>query len=61
MTVNKFQHSAQLFSRLYSNLPGFTDIFDEETFYITAAAVTIVTLIVTMVLARYVKIKEVEW
>jgi len=61
MTVNKFQSSIQLWTRAYGNVPAFLDIFDEETFYITAASITVVTLILAMVFAKYIKIKEVEW
>ena len=61
MAVNKFQHSVQLFSKMYGNVPSFVDVFDEETFYMTAVVVTILTFIAAMVLARYVKIKEADW
>lgn len=61
MTISKFQSSIQLWTRAYSNVPAFLDVFDEETFYITAAVITVSTFVVAMLLARYVKIKEVEW
>ena len=61
MAVDKFQHSVQLFAKLYGNVPSFVDVFDEETFYMTAIVVTVVSLVGAMVLARYVKIKEADW
>ena len=61
MAVDKFQVSVQLFSKLYGNVPFFVDVFDEETFYITAFVITLLSIVGAMILAKYVKIKEVDW
>jgi large subunit ribosomal protein L53 len=61
MAVSKFQHSVQLFSKLYGNVPAFVDVFDEESFYIFSAAILVVSIIVAIVLSRYVTIKETDW
>lgn len=46
-----------MFNNIYGHVPGFRDVFDEETFYVFSALFTIATLIVTIVLSRFITIK----
>ncbi|OWA52942.1 hypothetical protein BV898_17384 [Hypsibius exemplaris] len=41
---------------IYEKLPAFTDIFDEETFYITAIAVVIGAFLAAFIMSRFVKL-----
>lgn len=52
---------AKLVEHVYDNIPAFTDIFTEETFYIFAVTVVVSTIIVVMIISRFVTIKPVEW
>lgn len=56
-----YQASMQLFSRMYGNVPYFTDIFDEETFYIFALLVVVASFLIAFLLSRFVHIKETDW
>lgn len=58
--ISKFQHSVQLFTKLYGNIPSFVDVFDEETFYMFAGIVIIATVLLAVVLSRYITLKEAE-
>lgn len=44
---------------LSSYIPRFDDIFDEETFYIFAFFVVVVTILGAFILSRYITIKDV--
>ena len=39
-------------------IPKFTDLFDEETFYIFAIVLVVLSIIATIALSRYVKIRD---
>ena len=38
-------------------LPGFQDMFDEDSFYIFAGVVTLLTCLATFMASRYIKLK----
>ena len=40
-------------------IPKFTDVFDEESFYIFAISFTILSVIAGFILSRYIKINDV--
>lgn len=44
--------------KLATHIPSFTDVFDEETFYIAAFVLIIVAIIAAFVVSRYVTIKD---
>ncbi|GAU88148.1 hypothetical protein RvY_00896 [Ramazzottius varieornatus] len=52
----KFDRLA-LANHIYGKIPAFTDIFDEETFYITAVFVVLGSILVAVILSRFVKLK----
>lgn len=45
---------------LYSNIPAFTDVFSEDTFYITVVCFVLSTLIVVFFLSRVITLKPVD-
>jgi len=52
--------SMKMIENMYSQVPAFTDIFDEETFYIFVVFFVIGTLIVAYIGSRVITIKPVE-
>lgn len=50
----------KMIENMYSQVPAFTDVFDEETFYIFVVLVVIGTFIVAYVASRVITIKPVE-
>jgi len=50
----------KMIENMYSQVPAFTDIFDEETFYIFVVFFVIGTLIVAYIGSRVITIKPVE-
>lgn len=50
----------KLIEHLYNQIPAFTDIFTEETFYMTVVVFVISTIAVVFVLSRFITIKPVE-
>lgn len=56
-----FKASLQMFNDAYDSLPYFTDIFDEESFYIFAALFTLASIVAAFILSRYITIKEADW
>ena len=62
MTLNRgYQASLQLFTRMYANVPYFSEIFDEDTFYIFAFAFILGSFFLAFVLSRFVRVKECDW
>lgn len=45
---------------LYSNIPAFTDVFSEDTFYITVVCFVLSTIIVVFFLSRFITLKPVD-
>lgn len=58
--MTKKSSHLDLIERMYHDLPAFTDIFTEETFYIFAVCFVLSTILVAFILSRYVTIKPVE-
>ncbi|XP_074039333.1 uncharacterized protein [Leptinotarsa decemlineata] len=50
----------KLIEHVYDNMPAFTDVFTEETFYMFAITVVISTIVVVFIVSRFVTIKEVD-
>ncbi|XP_074110817.1 uncharacterized protein LOC141535002 [Cotesia typhae] len=53
-------YSLELIDTLYSHVPAFTDIFDEETWYIFVSCFVAGTLVIVFILSRYITIKPVD-
>ena len=56
-----FQSSMALFNQMYEGLPYFTDIFDEESFYLFAICFVLFTILVVVLLSKFITLKEVDW
>lgn len=54
------KHSLDLIERMYKDMPAFTDIFTEETFYIFAGCLVLSTIVIAFVLSRFITIKPVD-
>lgn len=64
MTVPKKEkepYSLELINVLYEHVPAFTDIFDEETWYIFCGCFMVFTFLVVFLVSRFVTIKPVDW
>lgn len=59
-TGNSKNYNLRLIDMLYSQVPAFTDVFDEETWYIFVICFVTGTLLVTFILSRFITIKPVE-
>lgn len=49
-----------IIERIYNDIPAFTDVFTEESFYVFAVGFTLITIIGAFVLSRFITIKPVE-
>lgn len=47
-------------NQAYSDLPAFTDIFDEEGFYLAFIGLTLLTILVAFVASRFITLKEAD-
>lgn len=56
----KKDYNLKLIDTLYSQVPAFTDVFDEETWYIFVICFIAGTVLVAFILSRFITIKPVE-
>lgn len=49
-----------LLSGYYSDLPAFTDVFDEEGFYLAFIGMTLVTILAAFIASRFITLKEAD-
>lgn len=49
-----------MIDQLYSQVPAFTDVFSEDSFYAFAIFFVIATVLVAFIISRFVTIKPVE-
>ncbi|XP_065346838.1 uncharacterized protein LOC135943980 isoform X2 [Cloeon dipterum] len=55
------QYSMKMIDTLYNEyVPSFTDIFDEDTWYIFVGIFTVSTIIVAFILSKFVTLKPVD-
>ncbi|XP_019884815.1 uncharacterized protein LOC109610388 [Camponotus floridanus] len=59
-TGNNKDYNLRLIDMLYSQVPAFTDVFDEETWYIFVICFVAGTFLVAFILSRFITIKPVE-
>lgn len=45
---------------IYNQIPAFTDVFSEDTFYIFVVIFVLSTILVAFILSRFITIKPVE-
>ncbi|XP_073992926.1 uncharacterized protein [Rhodnius prolixus] len=58
---NKEGYSVKVIESLYSQIPAFTDVFDEDTFYIFVICFVISTLVLVLIISRFVTLKPIDW
>lgn len=46
--------------RIYNEIPAFTDIFTEESFYIFAILFSLSTILLAFILSRFITLKPIE-
>lgn len=61
MPKHNNQYNLKLIEIVYSHVPAFTDIFDEESWYIFVSCFVALTVLVFFLLSRFVKLKPVDW
>lgn len=49
-----------IFQDAYSKLPSFTDVFDEEGFYLAFIALTIVSILTAVIASRFITLREAD-
>lgn len=59
-TSNNKNYNMKLIDTLYNQVPAFTDVFDEETWYIFVACFVAGTFLVAFILSRFITLKPVE-
>lgn len=60
MTHKTTYRLSNYLSRAYSDLPAFTDIFDEEGFYLAFIGLTVFSILVAFIASRFITIKEAD-
>ena len=59
MRKNKKGYNMQIIDHIYDQVPAFTDVFDEETWYIFVACFVAATLLLAFLLSRCITLKPV--
>jgi len=59
-TGSSKNYNLRLIDMLYSQVPAFTDVFDEETWYVFVICFVAGTFLVAFILSRFITIKPVE-
>lgn len=60
LKANSKNYQMKLIEHLYNQIPAFTDVFTEETFYMTVVVFVISTIGVVFILSRFITIRPVE-
>lgn len=57
----KYEATLSIVNKVYDSVPAFTDVFDEETWYIFAGCFTVGTILLTLIASRFITLKPVDW
>lgn len=60
MKTNTKNYQMKLIEHVYSQIPAFTDVFTEETFYMTVVCFVLSTIVIVYGLSRFITIKPVD-
>lgn len=60
MKTNSKNYQLKLIEHVYNQIPAFTDVFTEETFYMTVVVFVISTIGIVFILSRFITIKPVD-
>lgn len=58
--TNKKNFHVKLIETVYDEIPAFTDIFTEESFYITVVVFVISTIVFVFIFSRFITIKPAD-
>lgn len=50
----------EVIEKIYNDIPAFTDVFTEESFYVFVICFTLCTILVAFLLSRFITIKPIE-
>lgn len=56
-----FRIHSEIYDQVYNYFPDFDDLFDEETFYLSAIGVTLVSILICFILSKRIKLQEVDY
>lgn len=56
----KYEATLSIVNKVYDSVPAFTDVFDEETWYIFAGCFTVGTILVSLIASRFITLKPVD-
>lgn len=60
LKANSKNYQLKLIEHLYNQIPAFTDVFTEESFYVTVVVFVVSTIVVVFILSRFITIKPVD-
>lgn len=58
LKAKKGDYLIKVVEHVYDQIPPFTDVFNEDTFYVTVVAVVLSTFVVVFILSRFITLKE---
>ncbi|XP_039282509.1 uncharacterized protein LOC111053110 [Nilaparvata lugens] len=53
-------YSLKLIDEIYSHIPAFTDLFDEETWYTFVLCFVAGTIVLVFIISRFITLKPIE-
>lgn len=59
-SLSKENNYNALIDKIYNDIPSFSEVFDEESFYLFAFLFTAITILVAFILSRFITIKPVD-
>ncbi|XP_050524468.1 uncharacterized protein LOC126896065 [Daktulosphaira vitifoliae] len=59
--AKKEHYTTTIINNFYNQLPAFTDVFDEESWYLFVICFVTFTLIVVYILSKFIKLQPVDW
>lgn len=61
MRKHRDAYSLRLIEELYNHIPAFNDVFDEETWYIFVICFVASTIVLVIIVSRFITIKPIDW
>jgi len=58
---SKEGYSVKLIDTLYNQIPAFTDVFDEDSFYTFVMTFVAGTIVLVFLISRFVTLKPIDW
>ncbi|XP_014252999.1 uncharacterized protein LOC106668606 [Cimex lectularius] len=54
-------YNVKLIDTLYNQIPAFTDVFDEDSFYTFVICFVTGTIVLVFIISRFVTLKPIDW